>query len=159
LSRAEKKRRYMAALGDIETALEAHWPKTFSLDQTRRRPLKVGIYDDLVAAGVELTPRALSRALRVYCLNKFYLDRLRPNALRIDLNGEPSGFVNSIDAKRAADELARRRAKAAGRRDAACSTGPVHSSPAPMSERPRRLSLADLKQHALARKGAVHDGF
>lgn len=72
--------------------------------------------------------------------------------MRINLHGEPAGFVNSVDAKRATDELARRLVKMAARREANAVSRPVHSSPAPMSERPKRLGLADLKMHALARR-------
>jgi sRNA-binding protein len=83
------------------------------------------------------------------------MERLRPNAMRVGLVGEAAGFVNSIDAKRASDALAQRLLKVAARREAARSAGPVHSSPAPMSERPRRLSLSDLRAAAMARKAAA----
>lgn len=66
--------------------------------------------------------------------------------MRIDLNGEAASYVNAVDAKRADDELMRRRVKTEARREA--TVGPVHSSPAPMSERPKRLSLGDLKRSA-----------
>lgn len=152
MSTADKKRRYQAALVTIE-ALQERWAKAFFLPQHLRRPLKVGIRQDIVAAGFDATPAELSSAMRVYCNNRFYMARLRPNVLRIDLNGEPAGFVNSIDAKRADDELMRRRVKAEARRQVA--RLPVHGSPAPTSEKPRRLSLADLKSAYLARQKAA----
>ena len=120
----------------------------------KRRPLKVGIRDDILATGVEITPSALSNALRTYTVNRFYQQSLRAGASRIDLNGEPAGSVSVEDAKRAADELRRRRfLKATVGREV--SSGPVHSSPAPMSEHPRRLSLSDLRTAAMARKAAT----
>lgn len=149
---ADKRRRYTEALAGI-ALLQERWPRAFFMPEHRRKPLKVGIRQDIIAAGLgELTPGQLSNALRIYCRNRRYLERLRPNAMRIDLNGDGAGFVNSVDAKRAVDELARRFLKAAARREAARSAGPTHSSPAPMSERPKRLGLADLKIHALARR-------
>lgn len=98
MSHADKKRRYAEALVSIEMVLEARWPKAFFLNQTQRLPLKRGIRDDILAAGVELTPSKLSRAT---------------------------------------------------------TGGPLHGSPARMSEHPRRLSLADLRAAAQARKAAT----
>ena len=155
MSSAAKKRKYIEALAAIEV-LETRWPKTFFLNQMHRKPLKVGIHDDLLAAGVELTPSALSNALRTYCGNRFYLQQLRVGAGRIDLEGAIVGYVNSVDAKCASDELRRRRYLKAVQQEAAAATSPVHGSPAPMSERPpRRLSLADLRAAARERKAAT----
>jgi ProP effector len=135
--------------------LAERWPAAFFVPEHRRKPLKVGTHQDIVAAGLgEITPSQLSSALRVYCSNRRYMDRLRPNAMRIDLNGDPAGFVNSVDAKRATDELARRLLKKAARLETAPSAGPTHSSPAPMSEQPRKLSLSDLRAAAQARRAS-----
>jgi ProP effector len=169
MSTADKKNKYAEALASIE-ALEARWPKTFFLNQLNRLPLKCGIRDDVIAAGIEMTPGKLSSALRVYCGNRFYLKRLLPNAARIDLNGEPAGFVNSIDARRASDELRRRyavKAAAAVQADGAGADAPAAvqgagapapaTKPAPMAapSGPRRLSLSDLRTSAMARKAAT----
>jgi ProP effector len=150
---AAKKRKYAEGVAGI-AVLEERWPKACFMPEHRRKPLKVGIRQDIVAAGFnELKPNVLGHALRIYCCNRRYLERLRPNAMRIDLNGDPAGYVNSVDAKRATEELARRFLKVAARRQAAHSTEPVHSSPVAMSSgRPRRLTLSDLKMHALARR-------
>jgi ProP effector len=155
MTNSHSQKKYIDALATI-ALLEERWPKAFVLDQTKRRPLKVGIRDDILAAGVEITPSALSNALRTYTVNRFYQQSLRAGASRIDLDGEPAGSVSVEDAKRASDELRRRRfLKATVGQDAAASTGPVHGSPAPMSEHPRRLSLSDLRAAAMARKLAT----
>jgi sRNA-binding protein len=147
---ADKRRGYADGVAGI-ALLEERWPRAFFVPEHRRKPLKVGIRQDIVAAGLgDLTPGQLSNALRVYCRNRRYLERLRPNAARVDLNGEFAGYVNAVDAKRATEDLARRFLKVAARRQAVAAA-PVHSSPAPMSERPKRLGLADLRQLARER--------
>jgi sRNA-binding protein len=91
--------------------LAERWPKMFSLYEARRRPLKVGIHRDILAAlhGGGITPDELKRALSHYCRNPGYC----------------------AAAKKAAEE-----AEEIARRDP-------------------RLSLADFKAAALARKAAV----
>jgi sRNA-binding protein len=53
------------------------FPKSFSLHEAKRRPLKVGINADIRAQldGV-LTLQELGRALRCYCGNRVYLARM-----------------------------------------------------------------------------------
>jgi ProP effector len=149
---ADKKRKYAEGVAGI-ALLEERIPKAFFVREVKRRPLKVGIRNDVIARlDGALTPSELSNALRTYCRNRAYLEHMRPGAIRIDLDGNFAGTVSTDDAKRATEELARRLLKAAARREAAAAAGPVHSSPAPMSEKPKRLGLADLKQAALARR-------
>ena len=67
------------------------WPKCFSIYEARRQPLKVGVHHDILAAlDGAVTAAELSRALRVYTGNKVYRSRVRPGAMRIGLDGEPS---------------------------------------------------------------------
>jgi len=101
------------------------FPECFSVYEGRPRPLKIGIHLDILAAvNGALTPLELSKALGAYCANSAYLRSSREGAQRIDLNGNPA-------------RLAARKA-----------SKPTRSEP-PAS---RRLSLADLKAAALARK-------
>jgi ProP effector len=119
---ADKKRRYTESVAGIALLAEKY-PRTFFTPEHRRKPLKIGIRQDIIADGFgALTPPDLANTLRVYCRNRRYLERLRPNAMRIDLNGDGAGFVNSVDAKRATDELARGLLKAAARREASSGT-------------------------------------
>jgi ProP effector len=140
------------------------FPKAFFMLEARRKPLKIGIYSDIAdkVAGA-ITPEELSAALRSYTRNApGYLRAMaQPGAMRIDLEGNEIEAVTADQAASAARAVAsywarRAERKAAARAAAApISTGPVHSSPAPMSERPRRLSLADLRQSALERRKAT----
>jgi sRNA-binding protein len=150
---ADKQRKYTEALAAI-VLLEARWPRAFSLNQLQRRPLKVGIRLDIVAAGVELTPGALSSALRTYCSNRFYLKRLQAGAARIGLDGETAGFVNPDDAKRASDALIRRATRHREQSAARAAVVPCSSTAGggTVMVKPRRLSLSDLRAAAAARR-------
>jgi sRNA-binding protein len=71
------------------------FPNCFVLFQRRRRPLKVGVHNDIIAALPDMDRLALSIALRRYTSNPFYRQRLRADAMRIDLNGAPAGAVEA----------------------------------------------------------------
>ncbi len=126
-------------------------PKVIFVYEGRRRPLAIRIRNQLIAKAA-ITPEELKLALQSYCGSDGYLRAMsRPGAQRIDLEGNPVGAVTPEQAAGAAKGLAARLARRKARK-AEERPRPVHSSPAPMSERPKRLGLADLKMHALARR-------
>lgn len=120
------------------------FPKCFSISEGHRRPLKIGIYLDILAVfdGV-VTPKELSRALRVYVGNRAYRSRLVAGAVRTGLGGEPAGVVTAAEVP---PPLPPR---------------PQSQPPAPISKTatpikmeakgPKRLSLADLRAAAKQR--------
>jgi len=74
------------------------WPLCFKLDD--RKPLKVGIFADIVAAlGVGAPPRhVIGAALRAYTQPPAYLGSMVIGAARIDLDGTPAGIVTEAEA-------------------------------------------------------------
>jgi len=124
------------------------FPKCFSVYQGRRRPLKLKIHLDIEAAlDGAVTPAELHKALGAYCSNKIYLSHTRTGAWRLDLDGKAAGVVT-------ADEEARARATLAGiraKREVRTARAKATAQPA-IPQPPKRLSLADLKAAALARK-------
>jgi ProP effector len=142
------------------------FPKAFFMLDVRRQPLAIGIHDQIIATGA-IEPDQLKLALASYCRSEGYLRALARGGARINCEGEPAGVVteeqSSSAAKGLAARLARKKAREAEARmacsssetPAPSSTGPVHGSPAPMSERPKRLGLADLRQLAQARKATA----
>jgi ProP effector len=125
--------------------LAERFPQCFALYERKRVPLKIGIRRDIEAAlNGAITPIELSNALRMYCGNSGYLHSTRPGAPRIDLNGKPAGVVTAHESEAARARLkARKQAKAA-------------SKPSrPTTPAPKRLSLADLKTAAAARRKAT----
>jgi sRNA-binding protein len=137
-------------------------PKCVFTYEKRRRPLQVGIRDQILAkVGDLIAPEELSIAMRAYVRSIGYLTAVARGDKRISIDGEPVGETTPEQRAAAAKAVssywaraAQRKAKA--RAASAPSTGPVHSSPAPMSSgQPLRLSLADLRQAARERKGAT----
>jgi sRNA-binding protein len=82
-----------------------------------------------------------------------YLANLRAGAARLDLAGEPAGTVSAGAAACAAEQLANKMLKADARRKARLAEERPAVKPEPViEEKPRRLTLSDLKYHALARR-------
>lgn len=133
------KRHDPAALAVIDLLVH-RFPKAFAWHELRRRPLKVGIHDDILAAfNGTVTPAELSKALRVYVTNKIYRSRLKAGATRIDLDGNPAGVVTAEQARAFVDKPKPARSPA------------PPSSPAPPAPT-KRDGLADLRAAAQRRK-------
>jgi ProP effector len=75
-----------ARIAAIIELLCERFPQTFNRGEPR--PLKVGIYDDALAAlDGAAAPRDLKSALRAYTSNACYLRALSPEACRVGLDG------------------------------------------------------------------------
>jgi sRNA-binding protein len=128
--------------------------------ERRRRPLKLGIHTDILAVlDGAVTPRELSRALRRYVSNTYYLRMMAAGAARIDLGGRPAGVVTADEAATAAVRLTsytvnRKRQTAATAvvtpAPPAPEIAPVLQMPPP--QQPNRISLDDLRQAARLRR-------
>ena len=86
------------------------------------------------AAAVEIDERELGLALRLYTRNRGYIRAVARGGDRFDLVGEPAGAVTA-EARRG--------------RQGGCHAGCAGA------DRPRQLSLADLRAAALARKAVA----
>ena len=141
------------------------FPKTFFMLERKRVPLKVGIYDDLVAAlGGEIARWLIKAALKEYVWNLSYRQSQLQNRPRLDLNGEPCGEVSEADARSAASDVAaraaiyrerKRLAKAQAKAAAPVKETSAPPSPPPAPPLPKRLGLADLRAAAQRRKEAT----
>jgi ProP effector len=144
----------------VITVLAAKFPKCFAVPDTRRRPLKIGIDADLLAAlGGTIRRTELIRALAMYCSSDGYLDRVRTGAWRVDLEGKPAGAVSVADEKHAKAKQSgirtRREAVMDGAITQAAASRPHEPVLAPKTEPgpgPKRLSLADLREAARRRR-------
>lgn len=144
----------------IERLAEA-FPQAFFIYEARRRPLKVGIRDDILAAlDGAMDARELAIVLRFYSSNRGYLRACRAGAPRIDLEGNPAGAVTAEEATHAVERLQARAAKQARKAMAAPSPKPEPEpepvpTPSPAQPGPpKRLGLRDLRQAAAQRKAA-----
>ena len=73
------------------TALVETFPAAFT--RTGRKPLKLGVHDDLLARGID--PDVIQRGLSSYCQSTGYLNATKAGATRIDLDGNEVGAVTA----------------------------------------------------------------
>ena len=106
---------YAKAVAAIER-LATLYPRTFFLLGRNRWPLKIGIFDDLVAAGVA-EPGELELAFGLYCRSFGYRRAMRTGATRLGLDGGAAGTVSAEHAV-TAKELEKRRATYRARKEA-----------------------------------------
>jgi sRNA-binding protein len=147
----------------IITRLAELCPARIFVWEKRRRPLQVGIREAISArVGDAIAPDELNIAMRAYVRSIGYLTAVARGDKRIDLEGNPAGETTLEQRAGAGKAVAAHWARVAARKAAARSSSetpvPVAELPAPVPETPagpKRLGLADLKQHALARKAAV----
>ncbi len=121
------------------------FPACFAVFEQRRRPLKIGIHLDILAAtGGAIAPDELRRALSLYVGNPGYLRALmRPGAVRVGLDGEPAGVMTHEEAEHARFRLL----KLGQRRDAA-----KQPKCKPVDPPIKRSSLTDLRAAAQQRR-------
>ena len=142
------KQRLAAAL-DLIGVLAERFPACFAVNPSYRRPLKIGIHHDIAAQlGDTISPRVISDALRIYTSSSRYLKALVAGAERIDLNGMSAGTVTAEHAQR------RDKHKAKQKQLAVAPAKPAEP-PKPVAAAPRRISLADLRMAAQARRAAL----
>jgi ProP effector len=67
--------------------------------RTGRKPLKLGIADDLLARGI--APDVITKGLASYCSSTGYLTATKAGAARIDLDGRAVGTVTGDEAEHA----------------------------------------------------------
>src|SRR5262245_25714710 len=147
----ETKKRRDTTVAAVIALLAERYPKCFSVYEGRRRPLKLKIHVDVQAAlDGAITPAELHKALGIYCSNPAYLGHTRTGAWRLDLDGNPAGIVTADEEAHARATLTGIEAKKARR--AAAKTAAQSAA----SQIPKRLSLADLKAAALARKTSLN---
>jgi sRNA-binding protein len=139
---ASKRKARIEAATSVLFILRQRWPDTFArLSARTRRPLKVGIRDDVIAALPDIPPALISFALGIYTSGVPYRSACIEGAARIGLGG-PAGVVSPAEAAHARAQIDKRQ-----RREK-----PKASSPAPS---PRRITLTDLRAAAARRRGAV----
>jgi ProP effector len=82
----------------VISLLAEKWPCCFSIPGSRRRPLKLGIREDVLAAlDGAIAAGKVSAALRWYVSSPEYQRRLVHGTWRVDLNGRPAGTVSEED--------------------------------------------------------------
>jgi len=146
------------------------YPRCFS--RTNRRPLKIGVCEEVISQHPEMSRHRIKRLLRKYTQSPKYWLALTAGTPRIDLTGNVAGQVTAADeedAKRKiAKEARRAMAEAIGHRNAAGQpsakpaerAGQQNAIPEAKSQQltpaaPLRLGLAGLKAAAQVRRARL----
>jgi len=105
---------------DRVALLISRFPAALSI--TNRRPLMLGVYEQIVAAGIDMPGNHVKQSLREYCGHQCYQAALVEGASRIDLTGNSAGVVTADEAahavQRRENRIARHQERAADRRAA-----------------------------------------
>ncbi|SOE96230.1 ProP effector [Burkholderia sp. D7] len=105
--------------------LQKRFPKAFPKNPSPKVPLKIGIFEDLLAHATELalSETELRAAIKIWCRGSRYWTAMVEGAVRVDLAGEEAGRVSPEDGVRATKleegRLARVASKAAAPEQAA----------------------------------------
>lgn len=100
----------LVAIGRLQHA----FPKAFPKKPAPRVALKLGIVEDLYAhaAKLRLSEEEIKAAIATWCSVGRYWAALSKDAVRVDLNGEPSGTVTAAEAGHASFLARQQRKKA-----------------------------------------------
>ena|ERR1700683_4114808 len=95
-----------AIVAAMTAVLAERFPACFQVFERRRRPLKIGIHEDITAATPDLDPRHVRLALAAYARNPWYLRAIVTGASRVGLDGGAAGIITADQATHAAEKLA-----------------------------------------------------
>ena len=90
-----------ARIEKIRTILVEQFPLAFMPKRTPKKPLKIGIRDDVLALTKDLKAYWVRRAIGDYCGGLRYLENLIEGTPRIDLGGNEVGSVTADQAETA----------------------------------------------------------
>lgn len=118
---------------EVIAFLAERFPQCFSAEG-EARPLKIGIFQDLVervGGEMNLSKTQLRAALRLYTSSWRYLYGVKPGAIRVDLDGNPCGELEEQHVTHARQQLeeakarvqVQRAAQQAKKREAAAAAG------------------------------------
>ncbi|TLV15562.1 RNA chaperone ProQ [Klebsiella indica] len=105
---------------EVIAFLAERFPQCFSAEG-EARPLKVGIFQDLVervGGEMNLSKTQLRAALRLYTSSWRYLYGVKPGAVRVDLDGNPCGELEEQHVAHARQQLEEAKARVQAQREA-----------------------------------------
>lgn len=90
---AMTKRYPYATIANVRTMLVEQFPNAFKGFKEPKKPLKVGIYNDIRKVMPELSGKTLHAVLADYTGGPTYLEGLKAGRQRVGLDGHPAGEV------------------------------------------------------------------
>jgi len=147
---------------EVIAFLAERFPRCFSAEG-EARPLKVGIFQDLVTrveGEMNLSKTQLRSALRLYTSSWRYLYGIKAGATRVDLDGNPCGELEEQHVEHARQQLEEAKARVAAqraqqqakKREAAAAAGEGEAESAPRRERKPRPASAPRRKEGAERQ-------
>jgi ProP effector len=132
--------------------LQKRFPKAFPKNPSPKVPLKIGIFEDLLAHATELalTETELRAAIKIWCRGSRYWTSMVEGAIRVDLSGEEAGRVSPEDGVRATKLEEGRLARVASK-----ATAPGKAAVAENAAVPENTT--DAENATVAEKAAISD--
>lgn len=132
----------LIAIGRLQQA----FPKAFPKKPAPRVALKLGIVEELYAhaAKLRLSEDEIKAAIAAWCSVGRYWAALSKDAVRVDLNGEPSGTVTAAEAGHASFLARQQRKKAQVSAKAAAPAAQDAAAPVAASETEQAPAAAEL---------------
>jgi sRNA-binding protein len=147
---------HRAEIRPVLALLAKRWPRCFTLNSRRRKPLAVGIRAEIEQRLPEVDPRLLRKALRSYVVNMAYQRAsMVAGTVRVTLDGSARGTVTTEEARKAILTVAALAEKQRSRLAALARTGTEKETAIPISKSPEpgaagsdrlRVGLADLRE-------------
>jgi len=111
--------------------LQKRFPHAFPKNPSPKVPLKVGIFEDLMAVAPELalSEAELREAIKTWCRGSRYWTSLVEDAVRVNLVGDEAGRVSSVDAARARHLEKKRAARSGSKAQAVAKTPAATAAP------------------------------
>lgn len=81
----------------VREQLVGRFPKLFSPKGKQKKPIKVGIHEDILKKCPELSLDDVKLALRNYTGGPTYLENIKLGQPRFDLDGQPAGTIEDKD--------------------------------------------------------------
>lgn len=116
--------------------LQKRFPIAFPKNPAPKLPLKIGIFEDLVAHAKELSlsEAELRDAIKTWCRGSRYWKCLVEGAARVDLTGAEAGKVTAQEAAGAQRLQAHRASKGAPKAAAVAADAPAAEAPVPAAD-------------------------
>jgi hypothetical protein len=97
LTGSRKKQAFFQKKYGVYLQLKKRFPECFKHPKQRKRALKIGIKDDILARAPDLDPADVSWALAIYVCDTDYRTWCIAGTPRIDLDGNEVGVVTAVE--------------------------------------------------------------
>lgn len=143
---------------EVIAFLAERFPQCFSAEG-EARPLKIGIFQDLVErieGEMNLSKTQLRSALRLYTSSWRYLYGVKPGATRVDLDGNPCGELDEQHVEHARKQLEEAKARVQAQRAEQQAKNAKLPPPREKPKTRRVVNVSRVPHHAAKKRRSVN---